>query len=436
VIIADVIADKRYRYDGQTSINIPAHAKRIVFSFYAQSFRSRPGGMLYLYQLNKIGEEPTNHWRKTRRNMVEYRLFNPEAEEQMRRRPPGPRPVGASPRGRPRGARVFPYEMEYKQLKSGRYIFQVQAVDRDLVYSGHPTTVFFSIAPPSYLTPRYYLSIGMVSLLIIGSFGFTAWKLISHQRRARQLERELHQHLKDELDDAQEMQLSLMPQEKLDVEGFDVAGYSVPAKEVGGDFFDYVTLGDGRFGIALADVSGKAMKGAMAAVMTNGMLHAEAHRHNSPAEFLTHLNDRLRSRIPKPMFVAFCFAVIDTNTKEMRFANAGCFDPVVLQNGSIIQLEVEGSRVPLGPFDNIEYQDRRIKLQRGDIVLLYSDGIEEAMNQNEEAYGYERIENVLRNATSESTAQNVIDRLLADVKKFTSDAEQYDDMTLVVVRAL
>jgi len=412
VTIANVIADKPYEYDGKTLLNIPAHAKRIVFTFYAQSFRSRPGGVLYLYQLNKIGEEPTGKWKKTRKNRVEYTIEAKQA------------PV------------VFSNEVEYAQLKSGRYIFQVQAVDRDLVYSGHPTTVLFSIAPPSYLTPQYYLPIGIGSILLISAFVFIAWKLISHRRRAKQLERELHQHLKDELDDAQEMQLSLLPQEKLEVEGFDIAGFSVPAKEVGGDFFDYLHLGGGKFGIALADVSGKAMKGAMAAVMTNGMLHAEAHRHDSPAEFLSHLNDRLRSRIPKPMFVAFCFAVIDPNSKEMRFANAGCLDPVVCQNGSIIQLEVEGTRTPLGTFANIAYQDIPIKLRQGDIVMFYSDGIEEAMNQKEETYGYKRIEDVLRTTTNTTTAQDVIDQLLEDVKKFTGGAEQYDDMTLVVVRAL
>ena len=436
VMIADVIADKRYKYDGKNLLNIPAHAKRVVFSFYAQSFRSRPGGMLYLYQLNKIGEKPTGQWKKTRGNSIEYRILTSDEKQRRQRRPPAGRPIGAPRRGRPRGEGVFPGEVEDIPFKSGRYIFQVQAVDKDLVYSGHPTTVFFSIAPPSYLTPQYYLPIGVGGLLIILSFAFTAWKFISHRRRAKQLERELHQHLQAELDDAQEMQLSLLPREKLEIEGFDIAGHSIPAQEVGGDFFDYLTLEDGRFGIALADVSGKAMKGAMAAVMTNGMLHAEARRHDSPAAFLTHLSDRLRSRIPKPMFVAFCFAVIDSNTKEMRFANAGCFDPVVRQNGRISPLEVKGNRGPLGTFADIEYQDNQINLQPGDIVLLYSDGIEEAINQNEEAYGYERIENVLRNATSEATAQNVIDQLLADVKKFTRDAEQYDDMTLVVVRAL
>jgi len=435
VTIANVIADKRY--DGKTPLNIPAHIKHVVFTFYAQSFRSRPGGMLYLYQLNKIGEKSAGEWKKTRKNRVEYRIFNPGAKGRKRRRSPVASPVAqVRAFAGARGEAIFPSEVEFEQLKSGRYIFQVQAVDRDLVYSGHPTTVLFSIAPPSYLTPQYYLPIGIGSILLILAFVFVAWKLISHRRRAKQLEKELHQHLKDELDDAHEMQLSLLPQEKLKVEGFDIAGYSVPAKEVGGDFFDYLRLEDGKFGIALADVSGKAMKGAMAAIMTNGMLHAEAHLHDSPAKLLSHLNARLRSRIPKPMFVAFCFAVIDPNSKEMRFANAGCFDPVLCQNGSIIQLRVEGTRIPLGRFADIAYQDIQRELRQGDIILFYSDGIEEAMNQKEETYGYKRIEDVLRNTTDTTTAQDVIDRLLEDVKEFTGGAEQYDDMTLVVVRAL
>lgn len=424
VTVAGVIADKRYEYDGKTPIQIPAHAKRIVFTFYARSFSSQPNGMLYLYQLNNIAEKPTGKWKKTRKNRVEYMLSNLKGKPRRRRRTPV----------------VLPIEVEYSQLKSGHYIFQVQAVDRDLVYSERPTTVFFSIAPPPHLTPQFYLPIGIGGILLISAFVLIAWKLISQRRRAKQLENELHQHLKHELDDAQEMQLSLLPQEKLEVEGFDIAGFSIPAREVGGDFFDYLPLEGGKFGIALADVSGKNMKGAMAAVMTNGMLHAEAHRHDSPAEFLSFLNSRLRSRIPKPMFVAFCFAVIDPNSgadsKEMRFANAGCFDPIIRQNGSITQLEVEGTRMPLGTFANTEYQDTQINLRQGDIVLLYSDGIEEAMNQNEEMYGYKRIETVLQNITSETTAQDVIDRLLEDVKKFTSGAEQYDDMTLIVVRVL
>ena len=240
--------------------------------------------------------------------------------------------------------------------------------------------------------------------------------------------------LSTELRAAHDMQMGLMPKEDPVVPGFDISGICLPANEVGGDFFDYVWLDQKKtkLGVAVADVSGKAMKAAITAVMTSGMIYQEIENGKSPKKILRKINKPLYAKIDERMFTALSFAVLDVKKKELRFSNAGQMYPALKRQGRIIMLEVKGARLPLGIKEDVLYEEMSLKLKKGDTVIFYTDGIPEAKNHKDEFYGFDRFK--AHAGEVEGSAKEIRDRILGDVKLFTGKSPQYDDMTVVVVK--
>ena len=255
------------------------------------------------------------------------------------------------------------------------------------------------------------------------------------EERLRQQERTEMERVHQELEDARQIQQSLLPKETAKIEGFEIAGTSVPAKEVSGDFYDYLSL-EGNVGIVLVDVSGKSVKAAMVAAMVNGMLHAEVKGQrevwNSPSIILRELNIALRPRLIHWMFTAMSLGILQPEGKRLYFSNAGLPYPIVKRGEKIWELEVNGS--PLGAVDGSEYTELSVDLEAGDFVVFYSDGITEATNEIGEMYQTGRLLEVLQKADLRFSAQEMADKILQDVAMFVGDVEQRDDITLVVVR--
>jgi len=238
-----------------------------------------------------------------------------------------------------------------------------------------------------------------------------------------------------ELQDARQMQMSLMPQKAPPVEGVEIAGKCIPANTVGGDFFDYLSTMDGKIVIALADVSGKGLKSAMNAVLANGMLHEVAKLESSCGKILSTLNTDLYPRMEKHMFTALGLAIIEQDSKTLSWASAGQPEPIVKQAEQVFEFTSD-NELPLGMMQNRTYPERELKLQEGSIVIFYTDGIIEAENKAEEMYGTERLKQVITHMSSTMNAEEVIKAILEDVSDFVEDTEQYDDMTVVVVKKL
>jgi sigma-B regulation protein RsbU (phosphoserine phosphatase) len=239
--------------------------------------------------------------------------------------------------------------------------------------------------------------------------------------------------LQQELEDARQMQLRLLPERSPAIKGLDLAGFSKPAREVGGDFFDYLLLADGKIGIALADVSGKGLKAAMNAVLTNGMLHEVAQMQTSCGRILAALNLSLYPRMEKQMFTALELAILDVNAKILKWANAAQPYPIIKQNGQISELQREGG-LPLGIMRDVEYPDWEFELQTGDIVIFYTDGLIEAENEAEEMYSTQRLLQVVTEMKAQLSAQEMIEAIWQDITDFVGNTEQYDDMTVVVAK--
>jgi sigma-B regulation protein RsbU (phosphoserine phosphatase) len=235
------------------------------------------------------------------------------------------------------------------------------------------------------------------------------------------------------------VQVSLMPKENPALAGFDIAGMSVPAKEVGGDLYDFLRLGgeETRFGISVVDVSGKGMQAAMAAVFTSGAYASEARQSRSPAAILSRLNHAVYHHSRRGHFVSFLLVGLDEATRTVYYANAGQTKPLFRKDGEVQWLDVDGLHFPLGTQPETIYRESTLTLARGDILCLLTDGFTEAMDTLREPFGSERIEDVFRRPQlSALTASEIVSLLADEVRQHTGDAPQHDDMTVVVMKAL
>ena len=267
--------------------------------------------------------------------------------------------------------------------------------------------------------------------LVLGAINLLVWVV--------SLERGEKESLQTELKLAREVQLSLMPKTHPAVKGFDIAGMSVPAMDVGGDLFDYQQLGpDGRkLAISVFDVSGKGMQAAMSAVFTSGAFAGEARRSEAPAEILTRLNKAVYTHSRKGHFVAFLLAVIDPSLRTMTFANAGQTKPLLKSDGRAQWLDGVGVHFPLGMKEDSSYQECTVHLKAGDRIFLLTDGFTDAMNTRKETFGLDQMERqVLTPVVSMLSAEKTLEYLTGEVQRHSAGAPQHDDMTMVVVCAL
>lgn len=267
--------------------------------------------------------------------------------------------------------------------------------------------------------------------LVLGAVNLVTWVI--------SLERGEKESLQTELKLARDVQMSLMPKSDPSLEGFDIAGVSIPAANVGGDLFDYTRLGQAEkdFGISVCDVSGKGMKAAMAAVFTSGAYATETMHTSSPAAILTRLNRGVFAHSRRGHFVAFLLTAIDPERRVITFANAGQTRPLLKSGDALTWLEPSGVRFPLGMKQDSEYGERSIQLRKGDTLFMLTDGFTEAMNERQEMFGTEMIEDVLRQPGVDALpARLIIDRLVTAVRNFAGSIPQHDDMTIVVVKSL
>ncbi len=267
---------------------------------------------------------------------------------------------------------------------------------------------------------------------IIGSYIAIALE----NSRLYEQSREREQRLQSDLDTAREIQLQLLPQGKRQVPGLDVASAYVPARQLAGDFYDFLPYGAGRLGLALGDVSGKGTAAALYASMTIGILREYTQDHRCwPEEMLSVLNTRLNAAHMSPNYVALTFAVYDASLCQLMIANAGAPRPILVRGGEIKEIKIDGT--PLGMFPGIEYETVTLALKPNDILVFTSDGILESMNAQDESFGFERLAKVLRDRGQGHSAEKISTAILEATDEFSGrPTEAHDDRTLVVLRLM
>jgi serine phosphatase RsbU (regulator of sigma subunit)/anti-sigma regulatory factor (Ser/Thr protein kinase) len=239
-------------------------------------------------------------------------------------------------------------------------------------------------------------------------------------------------HIEQEMRTAQLIQRSLLPKELPKLPGWQIATYYQPAREVGGDLYDFLTFDDGRLGLVIGDVADKGMPAALVMACTRSMLRAAAQVTDSPGKVLARVNDLLYADIPPKMFVTCLFAVLDPRSGKLRFANAGHDLPYRSRVNGVHELYATG--MPLGLMPEMSYEEHEVTIDPGENILFYSDGLVEAHNPRREMFGFPQLQALL---TKDSGKESLIDFLLRELKSFTGIGwEQEDDMTLLTLQRI
>ena len=247
--------------------------------------------------------------------------------------------------------------------------------------------------------------------------------------------RENELRLISDLSMAREVQQQLLQREVRNVPGVDLATACLPARELAGDFYDFLPYGSGRFALALGDVCGKGTAAALLGALVMGILRAHtADRRVAVPEVLAAINDRVHAAHLDARFVVMLFAVLDFTTWQLRLANAGNPYPLLLRKGRIDEIAVSG--IPLGLIEGTRYDAVSLDLQLGDIVVFASDGILECQNRKQEAFGASRLGAVLASLPRDASAKDISTAILTATDEFSRDPSSPDDDRSIIVLRL
>ncbi len=259
------------------------------------------------------------------------------------------------------------------------------------------------------------------------------------ESRNRELQRTIEREAAErvlygqELEQAREIQQSLLPKEIPQLPGFAIDGAWEPARVVGGDYFDVIRMSETRLGICIADVVGKSISAALLMANVQASVRAFAAESTSPAELCKRVNSVLCSSISTGKFVTFFYGVLDAAEKTLQYTNAGHLPPILVRAGGQVQ-ELDSAGAVLGVFPAWQYEDSRVRFASGDRLLLFTDGITEAGLPGGEEFGEQRLIQGARQYAGASTSE-LKSQLLLDVKRFCNSQLQ-DDATLIVISAL
>lgn len=260
--------------------------------------------------------------------------------------------------------------------------------------------------------------------------------LISLQNIQGELERE---RMTSELEIAREVQRRLLPTNHFSLEGYDIAAICIPAKEVGGDYYDFIHLGDGKFGMVIGDVSGKGVPAAIYMTLTKGIIQAYTEENASPIEILTKVNYLMYRTIERYSFVSMIFAILDIEAKTVTYARAGHNPLIFYQHASkkLSLLQPEGIALGLEAGETFAstIKETTVQLLPNDLLVFFTDGIVEAMNDKQEEFGEQRLLNLIEKNCGKNS-KNLIDAIQRHVNDFADQNPQHDDMTMIVLKAL
>jgi phosphoserine phosphatase RsbU/P len=243
--------------------------------------------------------------------------------------------------------------------------------------------------------------------------------------------------LDHDLEIARDIQRILLPAEAPAINGFQISGLNVPARQVSGDYFDYIQVDEERLGVAIADVSGKGVPASLIMAICRSVLRAEAARNPSPADVLRKVNRQLYPDIKEDMFISMAYLILDHQRDGITLARAGHDAPLLYKRASQTVTLVKSPGMVVGidsgnVFDRIT-TDFAVPLERDDCLVLYTDGVTEALNSDGDEFGLDRMIQSIRASASDG-AQTIVKRIIEDVRNFTGSLPQNDDITLIAIR--
>jgi serine phosphatase RsbU (regulator of sigma subunit)/CHASE2 domain-containing sensor protein len=240
--------------------------------------------------------------------------------------------------------------------------------------------------------------------------------------------------MEQDLSSARELQMKMLPADCPKVEGYQIAARSTPAREVGGDFFDFIETRDDKLGFIVGDVTGKSLPGALIMSASRSVFRILSEEDLSLGEIMVRANRRIKKDAKSGMFVALLYAILDPKERVLLLCNAGQTQPLHFSagTGEVTLVETKGDNFPLGILEEADYQETQFSLAPGDKMIFYTDGVVEAMNKKEELYGFERFQEVVKNAGT-MPADELLEEISGKVSAFVGRASQHDDLTVIVV---
>jgi ketosteroid isomerase-like protein len=321
-----------------------------------------------------------------------------------------------------------------------RFIVEEQVAEADKVvtrfsvHATHDRKAFLGVAPTGRETTYRTIFIHRISGGKIAeerSLGTIIPKLMGQRLEQQERERE---RIEQELKVAQRIQQTSLPEEVPTLEGWQITPYYQPAREVGGDFYDFHLLSEGQLGLVVGDATGKGVPAALVMSTTCGMLQAvsQALDSPSPGEILSRVNETLLTRIPPNMFVTCFYAILAPESGSLTYANAGHDLPYLWHGGDCEELRARG--MPLGLMPGMSYEEKEFVFEAGEAALLYSDGLVEAHDPEGEMFGFPRLRELIAEHGEEAPLG---DFLLQKLYSFVGEGwEQEDDITLLTLERL
>jgi serine phosphatase RsbU (regulator of sigma subunit) len=238
--------------------------------------------------------------------------------------------------------------------------------------------------------------------------------------------------LANELAVASEIQLRLHPATPPAIEGYDMIGVSFPCYEVGGDYYDFIEKRDGSHVIALGDVSGKGTGAALLMSSVHAAVRAHTTTRLSASEVVSEINQYIYDNTPANRYVTLFYSELDPKSHQLTYINAGHNPPLLVREaGDVTRLDIGGFPVGITPFG--EYREGWVELEPGDVLIIYSDGATESLNEAEEEFGESRLIELVQKHRNR-TAAGIRDRIDEALTKFVGNADTVDDLTLVIVK--
>ena len=268
--------------------------------------------------------------------------------------------------------------------------------------------------------------------LLSDEFNRMTERLIEYQKKMEEKAK-----LDEQLEIARNIQQDLIPQDGIENEFISINGFYKAAAGVGGDYYDYIQIGNDKYGVIMSDVAGKGVPASLMMIMIRAVFKSLIHSGMSaPSRVVTLMNDTLASDISSDRFATLLFGVFDQENKNFRYTNAG-YGPLMVykkeKNNCVLVDPPKGS-VPIGVMPEMEYDEENpISLNVGDSIVLFTDGIHEARNDTDEEYGMERLSHIIPNF-ADRNSKEMANLIIDDVSRFVGNTEQYDDMTLTVMK--
>jgi phosphoserine phosphatase RsbU/P len=328
-------------------------------------------------------------------------------------------------------------------IRKGIYpkIWQVAiiAACMELVHSG--LTLIMATPFEKVWETTKNLTIPMMTANAIGSsiFAFIIINLVKEKKTAAEKEK-IRQELdrkKVELDAARQIQVSFLPESTPILKEFQIGAFSLPALEVGGDYYDFIPISEGKWGLVIGDVAGKGFPAALFMAVSRTCIRSNAMGDATASEAITKANRIISHDSSSGMFITLFYSVLDLKSKKLHYVNAGHNPPIVLSgnghnNGGAIKI-LEAKGIALGVMDDIVLEEVEVDLSSDDIIVFYTDGVTEAINKQEEQFGQPRLaELILKNRHLSANA--LVDKIKNDIMDFTRGEPQFDDFTLFALK--